>query len=84
MGTVFSLTALCWPGFIFLFSHNQINDQYAFASSVFADEQSKFLCDPGEIGIRNLCFSEFSPLLLHRFWSLQIIGTSMLTVEFNC
>ena len=59
----------------------KMNLKYAFASNVFSDEQSKFLCDPGEIGIRNLCFSEFSPLSLHRFWSLQIIATSMLRIE---
>lgn len=56
--------------------------QYSFGGSVYADEQAKFYCDPGEIGIKNLCFSKFSPISFHRFWVAQIIGTSLPLIAY--
>ena len=59
-----------------------VSNSLSFGGSVYADEQAKFYCDPGEIGIKNLCFSKFSPISFHRFWVAQIIGTSLPLIAY--
>ena len=61
---------------------NLVYNALSFGGSVYADEQAKFYCDPGEIGIKNLCFSKFSPISFHRFWVAQIIGTSLPLIAY--
>ena len=58
--------------------------QWSFGSAVYADEQSKFICDPGatEVGVKSRCFNMFSPISAHRLWGVQTIGQG-LTIRYH-
>uniref|UniRef100_A0A665TVW2 Gap junction protein n=1 Tax=Echeneis naucrates TaxID=173247 RepID=A0A665TVW2_ECHNA len=41
--------------------------------SIYYDEQSKFVCNTGQLGCENVCYDAFAPLSHVRFWVFQII-----------
>ena len=49
---------------------------------VYADEQSEFRCNTGQLGCNNVCFNKFSPISHIRFWGFQLVACSLPSVVF--
>ena len=40
---------------------------------LFDDDQLEFICDTGSPGCKQVCFNDFSPISLIRFWSFSVL-----------
>jgi len=42
-------------------------------SKTFKSELDRFVCDTRFLGCQQMCFNQFSPMSMHRYWELQLI-----------
>ena len=62
-GKFYILLWLCVRMFILLTS----------ISKTWKSELDKFVCDTRFLGCQQMCFNQFSPMSMHRYWELQLI-----------
>ena len=52
----------------------------SIADTIFKDEQGSFVCNTQTPGCTNICYNDFSPISLLRYWALQVnIGLFVFT-----
>ncbi|XP_039269268.1 gap junction alpha-3 protein-like [Styela clava] len=54
----------------------------AIADDVWKDGQDDFVCNTLSPGCLNVCYNEFSPVVVSRYWMLQILFTTLPSMIF--
>ena len=76
-----TLVGKFWVTFFFILRFLMV---VSIADDIFEDEQESFVCNTVTPGCENVCFNDFSPISLLRFWALQVRFTKFLgTVRNN-
>ncbi|XP_077972351.1 gap junction alpha-3 protein-like [Styela clava] len=54
----------------------------SMAGNVWGSAQGKFVCNTLSPGCKNVCFNEYSPIALTRYWFLQILCVALPSIIF--
>lgn len=54
----------------------------AIGGTIWGDSQGNFVCNTKSPGCKNVCFNEYSPIALNRFWFLQILCVALPSIIF--